>query len=290
MFYVGIIYVSEFVTRTWGGFSLTHMVRDRGKREFVKWFIIAGLSGICLEVLAQWLGKLWFYPYFYPWVYWIILFPGFVFYWFTIVESYLACKVLIDRFVLKRPATQVSAAPYYRWEPAFYKVLGCIGVVLLVWGVLELVKGYALNGGYVWQIRHAVDYAPSLRYVMMAFVGVWLIAELAAFQRGARSFVRGMLHGYWAPVLAIFVASVVLSIVMETQNVPHGHWIYDHWPWPELTLGKVQLSVYGAWPAHYVLFLALPAVTAAIWAALFWGEPGTIDEQNRKQSKQHGRR
>src|SRR5438876_3727205 len=90
--------------------------------------------------------------------------------------------------------------------------------------------------------------------------------------RKAPSFLRSMTRGYWVPLAAILIASVVLSFIMETQNVMHGHWVYTHWPGPGARFAGVQDSVFVAWPLHYLLFLGVPGIFAPIWAKIFYGE------------------
>lgn len=73
-----------------------------------------------MEGVAQWLGKLWFYPYFNTYKYAVFFILGFGFYWLMIAESYLATKAILD---FSRKGERL-VRNYYPFEAPFYKALG----------------------------------------------------------------------------------------------------------------------------------------------------------------------
>ncbi|HEX6684345.1 MAG TPA: hypothetical protein VF062_16200 [Candidatus Limnocylindrales bacterium] len=76
--------------------------------------------------------------------------------------------------------------------------------------------------------------------------------------------------GYWVPVGALLGVSVMLSFVMETQNTVHNYWRYTHFPGPEVTISRVEASVFAAWPMQYVVFLLMASVLVPALAPVFW--------------------
>ncbi|HCU48971.1 MAG TPA: hypothetical protein DGG94_04045, partial [Micromonosporaceae bacterium] len=82
---LGIILVSEGVCERLGAPSLMDLVTSGGRARLSRIFVAALAAGLTMELLAQWLGKLWFYPYWTPWFYWLVVVPGFVFYWIAII-------------------------------------------------------------------------------------------------------------------------------------------------------------------------------------------------------------
>lgn len=65
---------------------------------WVRLLSVGALSGLLLDGFAQWLGKLWIYPYWDEAAYGITFVAGFCAYWLAISESYLAIKALLRRW------------------------------------------------------------------------------------------------------------------------------------------------------------------------------------------------
>ncbi len=269
MFFVGVILLCGGISDKFKGAEMFGTAR-RSRKELVLFILAAGVSGIVLEVFAQWLGKLWIYPFFLPWIYWIVLFPGFVFYWVTIVKSYMAAKAVIDDAWPQERSR--ATEPYYAFEPALYTVFGLSGIVALAYAIGHQLAWYQLHGGFTFDVIAPVFFAPPFHHTIIDFLAVWGIAEWGLYLRKSPSALRSMLHGYWAPTFAILLSAAALAFFMETQNVIHHHWIYTHWPWPDSNILGVPTTVFLTWPLHYILFMIIPGVIAPVWAKVFWAE------------------
>lgn len=248
---LGIILIGEGICQRFGAPSLLDRV-TRSARVFWRFVLTAAVAGLAMEALGQWLAKLWIYPYWTDWFYWIVVVPGFAFYWTAIAESYLAVKAILDS-----PARLGPASPS--------KVTGIAGAIILVTAAALYTAWYASHGGYFFANIKPVPDAPPFGYVLLAFVGLLLTAEWAR-----PSLLVCLRNRYWAPPAAVLVSSVVLAVLLETQNAVHQFWAYTHFPAPELTLAGVQLSMLATWPLQYLTFLLVPSLLMPSLADLFW--------------------
>jgi hypothetical protein len=237
----------------------------------VRFFLVAAIAGLTLEIFAQWLGKLWYYAYYPTWFYWPALVPSFILYWVMIVETYMAAKALLDKYLQRGGRGE---EPETDSEPYVFGLLGTVGAGLFLFGLLRALLLYKFEGGgFLFNPYTMSAYAPPLRYSVLCCVGLWLLMEAALYSRQLPSLLRSTLHGYFVPVLALVAASAVTSLVWESQNAVVHYWVYTHWPWPNLSIFGVQLSVLFTWPTHYLVYLALPAALVPAWARVFFRRP-----------------
>jgi hypothetical protein len=263
---MGIILIGEGICQRFGRPSLLWTVMANG-RIFLRFLVAAAAAGLTMEILAQWLGKLWIYPYWTHWFYWIVVLPGFTFYWTGIVESYLAIKAVLDARV--RPGVgrgKVVPAKH----AALFALLGAAGAALLLVAAWRCASWYAAHGGYIFASTSRVTEAPPFSVVMQAFLGVLLVAEWALHRRGALSFAGALVRGYWVPAAAVVVASLLLSLILESQNATHHFWLYTHFPGPGAGPFGAPLSVMASWPFQYLVFLLLPGLPLPVLATIFW--------------------
>jgi hypothetical protein len=248
LFLLGIIVLGEGVCARFGGFSLLGWALADGRR-LVRLLATAAAAGLTLEIGAQWLGRLWIYPYWTVWLYALVVLPGFVFYWVAIAESYLAAKAWLDSRVGSAALRLPRALP------------GVAGVVMLTVAAILYVRWFSLHG-YAAAVSRPSEVAPPFEYCLVAFAGCWLVCESLLRPRS--------LLGNPVPMLAVLAASMPLSLIMETQNASHEFWRYTHWPWPSASLFGVPVSVLLTWPLQYVVFLTVAAVITPALAAPFF--------------------
>jgi len=262
LFTLGVILLSEGVCQRFGGVSLWSSATATPGR-LLRVTLTAAACGLALELIGQWLGKLWIYPYWTAWFYVLAVLPGFAFYWMSIVESYLAVKAVLDTTWKGHPEAG-------RASPVPGKVIGFCGFACLA-GAAWLFGHWYAGHGWTFGVVRPVPQAPPFSYVLLAFLGGWLIAEGVLSRRGGSvSLLGSVVRGYWVPVVAVLVSSAVLSLVTETQNNLHQYWRYIHFPAPEVTVAGVQASVLATWPLHYLVFLLLASVLTPALARLFW--------------------
>lgn len=274
-FAFGAIFVGEGLCERFGGVSLIGLARGGGARRFVRFFLVAAIVGLTLEIFAQWLGKLWYYAYYPTWFYWPALVPSFVLYWVMITETYMGAKAVLDYFTRRSRLGRLGREQhkYFGFEPYFYTIAGMAGAGLFVFGTLRALFDYFATGGFSFNALTLSNFAPPLSFIIMACFGIWLMSEAVQYARQAPSLLNSLFHGYLVPVAAIIVASAVTSIVWESQNAMVDYWVYAHWPWADLRLFDVQVSVLLTWPIHYLVYLALPVAIIPAWGAVFFRRP-----------------
>jgi hypothetical protein len=281
-FTLGIIILSEGIVQRFDGVSLLSLARGGGW-ELARFLLVAAGVGILLEVFGQWLGKLWYYPYYPTWFYWPSFIPSFILYWVTIAESYMAVKAIFDRLI-RRGGRDKKPLDYYQFEHTLYILLGAAGIGMLIFGLINIFFDYQTNGGYTFNVFGPVYYAPPMHHIIVCLLGFWFIGEGVLYTRDLPSLIRSTLHGYFVPLLSIVGAAVPLSLIWESQNAQVGFWIDANWPSINTTIFRVPLSTLAAWPAHYVFFFILPGALVTSWASVFWGRPEQLKDKEKKHA------
>jgi len=188
-FMLGIILIGEGLTSKLQNRSLLRIVQKNRKAKMT-FILVSIVGGVCLEGIAQWIGKLWVYPYFSNWTYLAVFIPGFILYWLMIAESYLGVKAIIDRYLRsKRKVTK-----YYSYEAKLYPLLGFVGTVLIIIALLIARQAYIDVGGYVFSIRTIENININFYSILSLFVGVWFIAEFYEYKRRETSLIKDVLH------------------------------------------------------------------------------------------------
>lgn len=227
-------------------------LRATGSAKAWSSFLCVGaIAGLLLDGAGQWLGKLWIYPYWNEAVYGATFVVGYCFYWLAIAESYLVVLAILRRRRLLPPITPKS------YEPALFRMIGGVGIVVTIAAVMLILMDYSKAGGYVFEIRRRFPVKIHFGYFLAAFIGVWMILEWIQVRLGKLSLIRTLLHGRFAPLVAILIASLVCSLFWETVNASHHFWKYTNWPIADWQLLHVPIVIFLTWPVQYVVFLSL---------------------------------
>jgi hypothetical protein len=245
LFTLGVIVASEGVCGAAGGTSLWDLVL-RDPLLLLRLLACGAVAGLTLEIISQWLGRLWYYPYWTPWFYSLLVIPGFAFYWLSIVESFLAAKAVLDAAARPRPHLGTL-----RLWPA--------GAVTLGLGLALSIRWYA-HRGFAFAVTGPAPTAPPFVFAVLAVIGVVLLSG---------ALVTAAVRRYWVPFAAVLLSSLVVSVAMEVPNAVHQHWAYAHFPGP-VSAGGLPWAMFAAWPFQYLVFLAVPSLFLPELAALFW--------------------
>src|SRR3989344_6195330 len=252
LFMFGVVFMSDGITEKIYEKSLLREI-IRSRKNTISFFVISVIGGIILEGMAQWLGKLCVFPYFSIYSYFSISILGFGLYWLMIAESYLATKAILD--YVSRGKNIVRN--YYQFEPPFYKFIGIIGTILILFSIFFMLRDYMQNGGYIFDISNRINYKVNFIYVVTIFLGTWFVLESIEYFRKKTSLLKDIFHHYFNPLASILIASFILAIIMETEIIPHGLWRYTNWPFENIQFLGLPVMIFIAWPVHYVVFLSL---------------------------------
>jgi len=251
-FFIGVLLVSNFLTVSIGGFSLISSVR--GKRRNNRHFIaVSATIGLLFSFITADLGGLWYYPHWSIASYYIIgfLLGGWAFYIMAIIASYEAVKLVLDRFIVqKRLVTK-----YYSFESSLYLLLFMVGLACMAVVVYGILKNTSFFQNFHYTVNSPKE--PYLRwyYWILSFFGTVFICEFVEFKRKRSSLFKDTLHGYYNPLLAMFIVGFLMSMINEIQNFSVFLWKYNNYPMPDMTLLNVPLFVITVWPVQYIFFL-----------------------------------
>lgn len=237
-----------------GGPSLLTIITS-SRRNFLRFVLTGTVSGLFLDGSAQWLGKLWIYPYWNPAVYWSSFIPGFCAYWLLLAETYLLAKCLLGRCFHgtehRRPARQ-------------YPVAGIMGCGIAVLGLVLALWNYRKAGGYRFELNVlSRAHAPFYTFFMM-LAGVWLAIEFLCSTRSRAWLLESFRARDWLPPCSILAAGWLFGFLMETANAAQHFWQYTNWPLERISLCGIPMVVLLAWPLQYVVFLAIYRASFAI--------------------------
>jgi hypothetical protein len=79
--------------------------------------------------------------------------------------------------------------------------------------------------------------------------------------------------GYRVPAAAVVASSLLVSLLVESQNAVYRFWMYTHFPEPSLALVGVPLTVFATWPLQYLAFLLIASLFGEALATMFWSPP-----------------
>ncbi|MBI2608129.1 MAG: hypothetical protein HYW47_00835 [Deltaproteobacteria bacterium] len=248
----GCILIFDRLTEKFYGKSLLQEISQSFKNILI-FFFISTISGIILECGAQWLGKVWFYPYADIYTYSILFIPGFAIYWLIVLESYAALKGVLNYFRNDKKNIYKEHA----FEPFLQKTLGFLGIILIPISIFLILKDYAAYGGYFFSLNQKADYPVKTFLLMMFFLGFLFLFEFILYLKKTDSFLKEMLHCDFVSLLAILLAAAIMGIFMETHNTMYYYWEYSHWPLQHIKLFNVPIIILLAWPFHYFIILYL---------------------------------
>ena len=251
-FQLGIVLICESITWRIAQKSLARSI-FKNKKTFFQFLSITTIGGLGLEAVAQWIGKLWFYPYFSLAIYASVFVGGFALYWLTIIESYFAVKSILDTFRKGKK----SIKKYYNFEKIILPILGIIGAILIPVFTLLLLNDYSQQGGYRFNIASTISHKINFSYIILIFLGMWFLAESSEYSQRKTSLLKDIFHHYYVPFFAVLIASFVLAIAWKMQNTTHNFWIYLNWPLENLKILGLPMTMFLAWPLHYIAFISL---------------------------------
>jgi len=253
LYCIGITFICDYITYKIDKVSVLKNILKTNANKLT-YFIIGFMGGFILEGIVTYLGGLWVYPFYSIPVYFIItvLLGGFGLYFLSIVLSYTAFKALLDKV---RKGRKKVTKPF-KSEKIIFTILFILGLIGLIFIFFRVMVNTKLLANFVFNISTEKNPYLDFSSIILSFFSFWFIFEFIAFKRKRNSLLKNIFHDYWNPLFAIVLASIVLSVYMEIQNVPIRLWIYTNWPYQDIKFLGIPFLVYLAWPLHYIGFLS----------------------------------
>lgn len=225
--------------------------------------IVGAISAIIIEFFGNWIWKLWYYPQFSTYFYLSAMLFIQIVYFYFILKGYIAIRaMLIAHGFSKKP---VKYSRTYRGFFNVLGILGCFGFAIGIFQVLGMLNYTDLSFFNSFRLTgfNAVN-------VLLISCSLVFILEFLEYREREDTFLLHLIKGDWTPLVAILVASLLTAITMEGFNVPLSVWLYTNWPYPDIAIAGLPLTVLIAWPIQYVLLISIYRAfykkeTATIW-------------------------
>jgi len=251
-YYVGGMYVADAAIIFLSGTSLMRTIVHNPVNRLS--FIKLGLWGaLPFSLAVSTFGGLWYFPHwtFVEYITLGFLLLGWPFYFLFLTLFYQAFKLTLDHII-----PQVHPVrSYYTFEKKAYKAFGIVGGWL---AVMVITVGFQ-NSRWLTDFHFSVN-SPQRPYLywywwLIAVAGWILLCEFIEYRRRRSSLFKDIIHGYWTPLIAIFLSGIMLAVTNEFQNLPIDLWHYANFPWANLTVLHIPLFVVIGWPLHIAAFV-----------------------------------
>lgn len=251
VFSVGNIMVFDYLSERYGNFSLLAVPNRR--RHFL---IIGLIFGLVLEFYLNWVGKFWYFPRWDIVTYALIFVPGFAFYSFYLIETYLGTKAILEYWFIRR-----TKAINFKGLKNIFTFLGIFGAIMLSSGTTYLVMSMTESD---WKSAISINQArysnpENWYFYFIIFVGLWLLLEFFEYQKRETSLIYQIIRGNPWPLVAIFVAGFFSAAFYEVFNIHGGLWRYvdANVPFNHIKFMDFPIMMYIGWPFHYLPVLSL---------------------------------
>jgi hypothetical protein len=256
LFCFGVIDIFEFITLKLANISLKQSIY-KNKKTLIKFLAVGFFGGILVDGVFQWLAKAWVYPFWNTLLYSLIFALGFAVYFLTLMESYLAFKVLFDKILKgKKFVTKPS-----RFDKIILKLLLFLGIPFILLGIYLLLSNYK-DIGYVFSLNEKVPLNELVNFmgVFFTFVGASFVIEYLLHRNKKVTFLQTLTHSYFSPILAVITGSFLLLVLMESQNGITLLWEYDNVIFGDIKVFFIPILGVIAWPFHYIPIIDLYAL------------------------------
>lgn len=278
LYCIGIVFISDAICQVTAGYSALRRLLHKGP-GFWLFLSLATLAGLIFDGAASYFGSLWYYPYysagFYLFV--VLLAGGFVGYWITIVLSYDATKEVLDRLFGEKEVTKP-----FRFEKIFYSVLLVFGIAATAISLHKIFLNTQFLAKFAFNVSTFKPPYLEFGYVILLSFGLLGVFEFIEFLRHRTSLIKDVIHGYFTPLVAILLISVILGVYMEGQNFPIKLWVYTNWPLQEVTFIGLPILVFAVWPLQFILFLSMYRALGDHRSAEFWTPTKFISKTSRR--------
>ena len=126
------------------------------------------------------------------------------------------------------------------------------------------------RGRYIFEIADQVKYKVNFVHVIMVFLGTYFALEYTEFRHRKISMLKDIINHYFSPIISILIASSLLSIMVEVENLHHGYWVYSNWALGHTRLLTLPVTMFFAWPLNHVFFLSLFRALASNVSGQIW--------------------
>lgn len=229
-------------------------------------FLVGLVGAFLIEAVGNWYLKLWYYPLFSLYLYIFILPFILMGYFYVLVRGFVAVQLLLFDYI--KPRAEVGL-PTKKLAFVFH-LLGVLGTLGIITSLFRTFIHFHFTNIALFLNSSGVK-TFSLFDILLLTVSLFFVIEFLEYELREDTFLMHLCTGDWLPLLTILAVSLVTSLTMEIFNVPLLLWIYTNWPYSDIALLGVPVSVLLAWPVQYLLLVSFYRVmykkeTVKIWA------------------------
>jgi hypothetical protein len=251
-FYLGALFIANYVIKKLGGRSIVSLVRGSPKNNQNFTFISIAL-GAFMGFIASDLGGLWYFPYWSATTYFVIGFilGGWAFYFLVLIACYEAMKLFLDRVLPQRE----RVTSYFSYEKHLYSALFWVGCACLTVVGVAALASTKLFTSFHYTVNTSKQPYLAWYFWIISFLGMFFICEYVEYRRKRSSLIKDTIHGYFNPLLAVILVGVLLAITNEVQNFDVFLWRYANYPLAGHHLFNIPIFIIMAWPLHIIALL-----------------------------------
>lgn len=252
IFWLGNILLFDSISYELGGVSLIKLTTKSGLRHFL---IIGLICGALVEEIPARLGKIWYYPQWDLFSYFIFLGLGFGFYFFYLIETYLGFKAIIFHFFKNHKRKEKN---FIKFKKIFLLegFVGVIGIAISLSYLIIKTLSEGILQTFLDTNKNVVTseslWIPTVSILFFMF----LFLEYLEYERHEKSLTYDLLRGNFTPLASIIIAGFISGVIYEGLVVPSGLWKYTNFPLQDNFIFGIPLIVVLLWPFQYFPLLA----------------------------------
>ena len=256
-FCMGLIIVIESITYKIKKYSLiAHIFENR--KHFIQFYILSVLSIILLDLVGASMSKLWYYPGLGLSIRGILntiflYLAGSFFCILVIFEIIILFKILITKYFKVSTFSTVDKPIV---KPIFLLVSGIVFLILsLIQFTLETIK----IGNYDFRYNLSVSNSVSFVFPVLISIAFFLLMEYVAIIKNKHTFLNYNLISNFQLIAAIILATLLISLLMETKNAVkiEQYWVYTNWPFQKYKIFELPASMLFMWIIQDIFFIEL---------------------------------
>lgn len=218
------------------GNSMLHMIKKNKKLLFYL-ILMGAMIGAFFDLFGVILSNVWKYPEVIDILSGISLYVAWGVFLLMIYSSYMVFLAIVKKEfgIFGKKLVKKST------EKKIYSFMGIASILLLTIPTFsKFIFGF-----------------PSYTYLFgLNLIGFWMILEYIEYKRHEKSLLKDILEGYWNPLLAIVIGSLITSIVWENMNLGVNAWVYQNLPLGHISILGIPLAIILGWPALYIIYLS----------------------------------
>jgi len=198
--------------------------------------------------------RLWYYPHFNPYIYFLILAPiGYIIFGIILYVFYRLFKKNYDNKVKPGRMNNIRKIIY---KLIIHTEL-LTGIIFLLSSISYYIHFVAITKVNIMTINQLNIFDVNIVYPIISWLGIFFILEFACYYLKRETLTRDLIRGNFIPLISIILASLICIIFVEIFNYPFQIWSFSNWPNQHIQYFGIPIIAYILWPLQYLILLPL---------------------------------